>query len=166
MKKLLILISILFLSTMYSGCQKEIKENEKSIDIQTTKNDNNQTKEKEQEEKETNNKNSLEGVWINENYNGEGRSGKVVYEVISENLLNYTAYDSSDGSGNVYKGTSKINSIWEEDGMSYGKSIVTLEGGMSWDTLFRISNNNTLEVQSGVEEIDPDGPRYSIYYRK
>jgi len=58
--------------------------------------------------------------------------------------------------------------MWvDSEGRRVGKSEVTLEGGMSWETLDRISvDGTTLEVQSGVDKIDANGPRYSIYYRQ
>jgi len=108
------------------------------------------------------------GTWINTDYNGKGRSAMVVYEKRADGSFAYTAYDNADGSGNVYRGTVRYKKTWTDDrGRRLGRSVVDLEGGMSWETLDRISaDGSTLEVQSGVEEIDPNGPRYSIYYRR
>ena len=68
----------------------------------------------------------------------------------------------------IYEGTVDIKEIKKDSqGRVIGKSVVTLDGAMSWETLFRISaDGSTLEVQSGTESIDPKGPRYSIYYRQ
>ncbi|MCK4804828.1 MAG: hypothetical protein KAT88_09725 [Spirochaetes bacterium] len=42
-----------------------------------------------------------------------------------------------------------------------------MTGGMSWDTLTRMSSDGTvLEVQSGTEKLDPDSKQYSIYNRE
>ena len=110
----------------------------------------------------------LIGTWINEDYNGDGRSAKVVYTQKADNTIVYSSYDNSDGTGNVYEGTVDIKEMNKDaEGRVLGKSVVTLDGAMSWDTLFRISvDGSTLEVQSGTESIDPKGPRYSIYYRQ
>lgn len=110
----------------------------------------------------------LIGTWINEDYNGDGRSAKVVYTQKADNTIVYSSYDNSDGTGNVYEGTVDIKEMNKDaEGSVLGKSVVTLDGAMSWDTLFRISvDGSTLEVQSGTESIDPKGPRYSIYYRQ
>lgn len=108
------------------------------------------------------------GTWINADYNGQGRSAMVVYQKRSDGSFAYAAYDNADGSGNVYRGTVRYKKTWTDDqGRRLGRSLVDLEGGMSWETLDRVSaDGSTLEVQSGVEEIDPRGPRYSIYYRQ
>jgi uncharacterized protein YceK len=108
------------------------------------------------------------GTWINTDYNGKGRSAMVVYEKRADGSFAYAAYDNADGSGNVYRGTVRYKNTWTDDrGRRLGRSVVDLEGGMSWETLDRIAaDGSTLEVQSGVEEIDPNGPRYSIYYRQ
>ncbi|MBN1797835.1 MAG: hypothetical protein JW822_04635 [Spirochaetales bacterium] len=108
------------------------------------------------------------GTWINADYNNDGRSARVDYIAGSDGTISYAAFDKADGSGNVYKGTVKYLERWTDtEGRQCGKSIVTLDLGMSWETLDRISaDGKTLEVQSGVSEIDPKGPRYSVYYRK
>ncbi|MBN2323189.1 MAG: hypothetical protein JXQ30_05600 [Spirochaetes bacterium] len=110
----------------------------------------------------------LIGTWINNAYDNEGRSGMVVYAEKSDGTIAYTAYDKSNGTGDSYEGTVSIESTsTDAQGRTLIRSNVTLAGGMSWDTLARISaDGSTLEVQSGVEKIDPKGPRYSIYYRK
>ncbi|MFW6138726.1 MAG: hypothetical protein ACOC7U_06110 [Spirochaetota bacterium] len=108
------------------------------------------------------------GTWVNTEYDGQNRSAMVVYKRRADGSFSYTAYDNSDGSGNVYKGTVRYQKTWTDDqGRRLGRSVVQLEGGMSWNTLDRISvDGSTLEVQSGVDQIDPNGPRYSIYYRQ
>ena len=110
----------------------------------------------------------LIGTWINEDYNGDNRSAKVVYTQKADSTIVYSSYDNADGTGNVYEGTVDIKEIKKDSqGRVIGKSVVTLDGAMSWETLFRISaDGSTLEVQSGTESIDPKGPRYSIYYRQ
>jgi hypothetical protein len=112
--------------------------------------------------------NEIIGIWVNPDYNGEGRSAKLVYTERADGTIIYKAYDNSDGSGNVYSGEVEYKKMWvDSEGRRVGKSVVTLEGGMSWETLDRISvDGTTLEVQSGVDKIDPNGPRYSIYYRQ
>jgi hypothetical protein len=109
----------------------------------------------------------IAGVWINKDYDNDGRSAKLVYTLKSGNTYSYKAYDKPDGSGDVYTGTVTYSKRWSDGkGNLPGKSKVTLEGGMSWETLDRISKDGkTLEVQSGVTEIEPSKPRYSIYYR-
>jgi hypothetical protein len=104
----------------------------------------------------------IAGVWINKDYDNDGRSAKLIYTLKSGNTYSYTAYDKSDGNGNVYTGTVTYKKLWSDSkGNLLGKSVVTLEGVMSWETLDRISKDgNTLEVQSGVTEIDPLKPRY------
>jgi len=108
------------------------------------------------------------GTWINKEYNGDKRSAKLVYTANSDGTISYVVYDSTDGSGNKYEGTVTYKEQWaDSQGRLCGKSIVKLFGGMSWETLDRISaDGKTLEVQSGVAEINPKGPRYSIYYRE
>ena len=108
------------------------------------------------------------GTWTNPNYNQDNRSAKLVYTLNADGTLSYIAYDKDDGSGNKYEGTVTYKEQWmDSDGRLNGKSMLTLEGGMSWETLDRISaDGNTLEVQSGTSDIDPNGSRYSIYYRK
>jgi hypothetical protein len=110
----------------------------------------------------------VEGSWVNTDYDGQGRSARVVYEKKADGSFRYMAYDNSDGSGNVYTGSVRYKETWTDaQGNRMGRSIVDLEGGMSWETLDRISaDGSTLEVQSGVDEINPEGPRYSIYYRQ
>jgi hypothetical protein len=107
----------------------------------------------------------IEGTWINPEYNDEGRSARLVYSLNADGTYTYLAYDRIEG-GEVYEGTVKYQKTWiDEEGRSCGQCLVTL-GGMSWETLDRISvDGSTLEVQSGVRKINPDGPRYSIYYR-
>ena len=106
------------------------------------------------------------GTWINADYDGQGRSGMVVYIQEDNGSITYSAYDNSDSSGNVYKGSVQILSEWTDDeGRIYTQSKVTLEDGMAWDTLSRISaDGKTLEVQPEATEIDIDDSRYSIYY--
>ena len=86
----------------------------------------------------------------------------------ADGTILYIAYDNDSGTGNKYEGTVKYKERWaDSEGRICGKSDVTLSGGMTWETLDRISaDGNTLEVQSGTPEIDPKGPRYSIYYRR
>jgi hypothetical protein len=108
------------------------------------------------------------GTWINKDYNNDGRSGMVEYIADSDGTISYRACDNADGSGNVYKGKVSYRKRWtDEQGRQCGRCTVTLDFGMSWETLDRVSKDGkTLEVQSGVKTIDPKGPRYSIYYRK
>ncbi len=125
---------------------------------------------KEQEQTETANEDSetqyFIGTWINTEYDDQGRSGMVVYIQEADGTITYSAYDNSDGSGNVYKGSVQILSERTDDGgRIYTQSKVTLEDGMAWDTLSRVSaDGKTLEVQPEATEIDPDNSRYSIYY--
>ncbi len=112
---------------------------------------------------------AIAGTWTNPDYDGEGRSAKVVYTPRKGGGFDYTAYDNADGSGQAYEGKAVYKKTWsDKKGFSYGLSTVTLtEFGMSWETLDRISpNGKILEVQPGVTEIDPEGARYSIYYRQ
>ena len=106
------------------------------------------------------------GTWINTEYDGQGRSGMVVYIQETDGTITYSAYDNSDGSGNEYKGSVRFLSEWTDDeGRIYTQSNVTLEDGMAWDTLSRISvDGKTLEVQPEATEIDINYSRYSIYY--
>jgi hypothetical protein len=107
----------------------------------------------------------IAGTWVNPEYNDEGRSARVVYSPNDDGTYTYLAFDRVEG-GEVYEGTVEYQKIWvDEQGRSCGQCVVTL-GGMSWDTLDRIAaDGSTLEVQSGVRRIDPEGPRYSIYFR-
>ncbi len=110
---------------------------------------------------------NIVGAWVNPEYNDEGRSARVVYSLNSDGTYTYLAFDRVDGSGDVYEGTVEYLKTWiDEEGRSCGQSIVTLNNGMSWETLDRIgADGSTLEVQSGVRKINPKGARYSIYYR-
>ena len=109
---------------------------------------------------------NIVGAWVNPEYD-EGRSARVVYSLNSDGTYTYLAFDRVDGSGDVYEGTVEYLKTWiDEAGRSCGQSIVTLNNGMSWETLDRIgADGSTLEVQSGVRKINPKGARYSIYYR-
>jgi hypothetical protein len=106
------------------------------------------------------------GAWENPAYNNEGRSARVVFSLNADGTFTYLAFDRLDG-GEVYEGVVTYTRTWiDEQGRSCGESTVALNNGMSWNTLDRISvDGNTLEVQSGVRKINPQGPRYSIYYR-
>jgi hypothetical protein len=110
---------------------------------------------------------NIVGAWVNPEYNDEGRSARVVYSLNSDGTYTYLAFDRVDGSGAVYEGTVEYLKTWiDEEGRSCGQCIVTLNNGMSWETLDRIgADGSTLEVQSGVRKINPKGARYSIYYR-
>jgi len=110
---------------------------------------------------------NIAGTWTNAEYNDEGRSARLVYSLTSAGNYTYLAFDTVDGGGNVYEGTVEYLKTWiDAQGRSCGQSIVTLNNGMSWKTLDRISvDGSALEVQSGVRKINPKGPRYSIYYR-
>jgi len=110
---------------------------------------------------------NIVGAWVNPEYNDEGRSARVVYSLNSDGTYTYLAFDRVDGSGAGYEGTVKYLKTWiDEEGRSCGQCIVTLNNGMSWETLDRIgTDGSTLEVQSGVHKINPMGARYSIYYR-
>jgi hypothetical protein len=107
------------------------------------------------------------GAWENLDYNDEGRAARVVYSLNADGTFTYLAFDRLDGSGEVYEGTVTYIRTWiDEQGRSCGESTVTLNNGMSWNTLDRIGvDGDTLEVQSGVKKINPKGPRYSIYFR-
>jgi hypothetical protein len=106
------------------------------------------------------------GAWENPDYNSEGRSARVVFSLNGDGTFTYLAFDRLDG-GEVYEGVVTYIRTWtDEQGRSCGECTVTLNNGMSWNTLDRISvDGNTLEVQSGVRKINPEGARYSIYYR-
>ena len=108
----------------------------------------------------------IEGAWVNPDYNDEGRSARVVYSLNADGTYTYLAFDKIEG-GQAYEGTVKYLKTWtDEEGRSCGQCVVTL-GGMSWETLDRIAaDGSSLEVQSGVGKINPNGPRYSIYYRR
>jgi hypothetical protein len=111
----------------------------------------------------------IAGVWVNPDYDGQGRSGRVSYEATGNGTYLYSACDNADGSGEVYTGKVVFKKTWRDaKGFRYGIATVTLDGmGMSWDTLDRISpDGNTLEVQPGAAAIDPKNPRYSVYTRK
>ncbi len=112
-------------------------------------------------------KHNIVGTWINPEYNSEGRSARLVYSLNEDGTYTYLAFDTADGGGEVYEGTVSYSKIWtDEQGRSCGVCVVTLHGGMSWESLDRISvDGSTLEVQSGVRKINPEAPRYSIYYR-
>lgn len=107
------------------------------------------------------------GKWTNKDYNGQGRSGRVVYSKASDGKLRYIATDMADGSGKMYSGVVVFHKQWTDpDGRRHAISTVTLDEGFAWKTLSRISQDGKiLEVQSGVAEIDPQGPRYSIYFK-
>jgi hypothetical protein len=106
------------------------------------------------------------GAWENPDYNNEGRAARVVFGLNDDGTYTYLAFDRLDG-GEVFEGTVVYQRTWvDEEGRSCGESTVTLNNGMSWNTLDRISaDGNVLEIQSGVREINPQGARYSIYYR-
>ena len=110
---------------------------------------------------------NIVGAWVNPEYNDEGRSARVVYSLNADGTYTSLAFDRVDGSGTVYEGTVKYLKTWiDAEGRSCGQCIVTLNKGMSWETLDRIgTDGSTLEVQSGVRKINPKGARYSIYYR-
>jgi hypothetical protein len=107
----------------------------------------------------------IAGTWVNPEYNDEGRSARLVYSLNADGTYTYLAFDRIEG-GQAHEGTVKYLKTWiDEEGRSCGQCTVTL-GGMSWETLDRIAaDGSTLEVQSGVRKINPNGPRYSIYYR-
>ena len=132
--------------------------------------ENNEEETKEQEQTDTVKANSemqfFIGTWINTEYDGQGRSGMVVYIQETDGTITYSAYDNSDGSGNEYRGSVRFLSEWTDDeGRIYTQSNVTLEDGMAWDTLSRISvDGKTLEVQPEATEIDINDSVYSIYY--
>jgi hypothetical protein len=107
----------------------------------------------------------IAGSWVNPEYNDEGRSARLVYSLNADGTYTYLAFDRIEG-GEVYEGTVKYQKTWiDEEGRSCGRCVVTLNG-MSWETLDRIAaDGSTLEVQPGVRKIEPEGPRYSIYYR-
>ena len=106
------------------------------------------------------------GTWINTDYDDQDRSAMVVYVQEADETISYSAFDKSDGSGNVYKGIVQFLSKWTDDeGRVYAQCKVTLEEGMAWDTLSRVSaDGKILEVQPDATEIDTNNSRYSIYY--
>lgn len=108
------------------------------------------------------------GTWTNKAYNGQGRSGRVVYTTGKDGVILYVATDLADGTGTKYPGTVVFHKQWTDDkGCRHASSTVTLDQGFTWKTLSRISaDGKTLEVQSGVKTIDPEGPRYSIYHKQ
>jgi major membrane immunogen (membrane-anchored lipoprotein) len=175
MKKcLLALVGLLFVAVLIGGCSSEsvmdalIREPEREAASEPTESAE-ETEETQTVEVATASVGEgLVGTWINEDYNGEGRSAKVVYTQKADGTIVYISYDNSDGSGNTYEGTVDVKEMKEDSqGRTVGRSVVTLAESMSWDTLFRISaDGSTLEVQSGTENIDPKGPQYSIYYRQ
>jgi len=82
------------------------------------------------------------GTWINTDYDNQDRSGMVVYVQEVDETISYSAYDKSDGSGNVYKGSVQFLSKWTGDeGRVYTQCKVTLEEGMAWNTLSRVSKD-------------------------
>ena len=171
---MLALIWLLFVAVLIGGCSSEsvmdtlIREPEKETASEPAESAE-ETGETQTVEVATGSSGEgLVGTWINEEYNGDGRSAKVVYTQKADGTIVYISYDNSDGSGKAYEGTVDVKETKEgSQGRSVGKSVVTLDESMSWDTLFRISTDgSTLEVQSGTENIDSKGPRYSIYYRQ
>lgn len=108
------------------------------------------------------------GTWANKAYDDQQRSGRVTYTRSSEDAIRYVATDMSDGTGKRYPGSVVFHEQWTgDDGYRHAVSTVTLDAGFAWKTLSRISpDGKTLEVQSGVEKINPNGPRYSVYYRQ
>lgn len=175
MKKcLLALVGLLFVAVLIGGCSSEsvmdalIREPEREAASEPTESAE-ETEETQTVEVATASVGEgLVGTWINEDYNGEGRSAKVVYTQKADGTIVYISYDNSDGSGNTYEGKVDVKEMKEDSqGRTVGRSVVTLAESMSWDTLFRISaDGSMLEVQSGTENIDPKGPQYSIYYRQ
>jgi hypothetical protein len=88
--------------------------------------------------------------------------------MVPDGTIVYTAYDNTDGSGNSHEGTVDIFETWiNPEGRTNMKSMVTMAAGMSWMTLTRTSSDGTtLEVQTGTDTINPNGPQHSLYYRK
>lgn len=189
MKKPLLWIIILVISTSLIivfnsvGCKSSVPTVEESIVEEVTGEpeeevideaeqlvESSETETKEQEQNGTAKEDSeiqyFIGTWINAEYDGQGRSGMIVYIQKADGTIDYSAYDNSDGSGNVYKGSVQILSERTDDeGRIYIQSKVTLEDGMAWDTLSRVSTDGkTLEVQPEATEIDSNNSRYSIYY--
>ena len=170
LSRFLILSFTVLLST--AGCSSLIESITGSMsqdtDKEEIKSENTVTEETGINQNDIPGKQEIAGEWINKDYDSDNRSAKLVYTRTGDNTYSYKAYDKSDGSGNVYTGKAVYKKRWFDDkGNLLGESNVSLEGGMSWETLDRISKDGkTLEVQSGVKKIDPSGPRYSIYYRK
>lgn len=170
MSLLKVVVMLFFAVLLFSGCSslKDMITDEPSENDVTEE----KTAETQKTEKATKagtpGNTEIVGTWINRDYDGKGRSGMVVYEKLGDGTYAYKAYDNSDGSGNVYEGTVVYQETWSDgEGRQMGRSSVTLDNGMSWVTLERISaDGSTLEVQPGVDEINPKGARYSIYYRK
>ncbi len=124
--------------------------------------------EKSGEKTATDSATAIIGTWINKDYNGQGRSGRVVYSKDPKGKIRYVATDMADGSGAKYPGSVVFHKQWTDDkGVRHGQSTVTLDQGFAWKTLSRISaDGKTLEVQSGVKKINPKGARYSIYHKE
>ncbi|MEA2016647.1 MAG: hypothetical protein U9O59_08135 [Actinomycetota bacterium] len=174
MKKILFWAIILVISISLvivfgsAGCKSSVPPVEESVLEEVP--DESEEEIKEQEQTDTANEDIERqyfiGTWINTDYDGQGRSGMVLYIQEDDGSITYSAYDNSDGSGNIYKGSVKILSERTDDeGRIYTQSKVTLEDGMAWDTLTRISaDGQTPEVQPEATEIDPNNSRYSIYY--
>ena len=170
MSLLKVVVMLFFAVLLFSGCSslKDMVTDEPSENDATEE----KTAETQKTEKTpkagTPGNTEIFGTWINRDYDGKGRSGMVVYEKLGDGTYAYKAYDNSDGSGNVYEGTVVYQETWSDgEDRQMGRSSVTLDNGMSWVTLERISaDGSTLEVQPGVDEINPKGARYSIYYRK
>ncbi len=110
----------------------------------------------------------LTGTWINSDYDNEGRSGMVVFELQGDGSYKYTAYDTSKGKGDAYKGTQVYLERWNDaEGNLFGKCRVTLDMGMQWKVIDKMSaDGNTLELVPNSDVIDPGNPQYSIYKRK
>jgi len=189
MKKLLLWVLVLVISISLviafssGGCRRAVRPveepvaeevtdelEEEALDESEQLGESSKEETKEQEQTGTVKKDSevqyFIGTWINTDYDGQGRSGMVVYEQETDETISYSAYDNSDGSGNVYKGSVQFLSKWTDDeGRVYAQCNVTLEDGMAWDTLSRVSaDGKTLEVQPDATEIDINDSRYSIYY--
>ena len=111
---------------------------------------------------------SIVGIWTNPAYNTDARSARLEYSPQGDGVFKYVATDTDSGGGKRYEGTVTYKERWmDSEGRICGKSDVDLSAGMTWETLDRISaDGNTLEVQSSTREIDPQGARYSVYYRR
>ena len=191
MKKLLFWITVLVVSISIvivfssSGCRssappveepvaEEVTDEteEEVIDEAEQPDENSEEESKEQEQndvvKEDSELQYFIGIWINTDYDNQDRSAMVVYVQEADKTISYSAYDNSDGSGNVYKGSVQFLSKWtDNEGRVYAQCKVTLEEGMAWNTLSRVSEDGkTLEVQPDATEIDINDSRYSIYYLK